>query len=375
MFNEQPHFEFALSHPHIKWLSQNTNQLVDSACILETVIKDVHSKKYIGYTPPYGIAPLRKKILSHLNLSLDQDAFITQGATEAINVVMRFIFKEGGELITSDPGYGPIADFAKMAGAVVKKLPIYQEPYHLTPDQIEEAITPATKAIVIVDPGNPLGKAYCQTSLKEIIAIAKKYHLYLIHDITYYDFASTPYLVAHDYPELTFTIYSLSKCAALAGLRLGAVMARPALLDGLKTVWAANLGSNIFSQDIALAMLESFDDWFVRVKEISNQNQATIVKQCNALPGVFFPVKHSSANVFVIDISGTGLDSFYIQEKLLFDHHVFIRNGHYTSKQFGAQYIRLSFSNPPEDIDCFCKAFKEVIAKGVDSNAKCNSIT
>jgi aspartate/methionine/tyrosine aminotransferase len=370
MQNEQPHFEFALHNPNIKWLSQNTNQLVDSPTILETVIKDVGAKKYVGYTPPFGIPPLRKKILSHLNVSSDQDAFITQGATEAINVVMRLIFKDGGELITSDPGYGPIADFAKMAGASVTKLSIYQEPYHLTAAQIEEALTPATKAIVIVDPGNPMGKAYSHESLKNITAIAKKYKLYLIHDITYFDFSDKPYLIANDYPEATFTIYSLSKCAALAGLRLGAVIACPALLERLKTVWAANLGSNIFAQDIGLEMLNTFHNWFPRVKQITEDNQAMIVKQCENLPGVFIPVKKSAANVFIIDIAGTGLDSFYVQERLLYDYQVFIRNGHYTSKQFGSQYIRLSFSNPPEDIDCFCKAFRQLITDNKNCHPK-----
>ena len=370
MVDEQPHFQFALNNPDVKWLSQNTNQLVDSTCIMETVVKDVSAKKYVGYTPPYGITPLRKKILSHLNLSSDQDALITQGATEAINVVMRLIFKQGGELITSDPGYGPIADFAKMAGAEVIKLPIYQEPYHLTACQIEEVITPATKAIVIVDPGNPLGTPYSQYSLQAIVTLAKKFKLYLIHDITYFDFSDKPYLIANEYPELTFTIYSLSKCAALAGLRVGAVIASPPLLDRLKTVWAANLGSNIFAQDIGLEMLNTFHDWFPKVKKITETNQAMIVNQCKDLPGIFIPVKKSAANVFIIDTSGTGLDSFYIQERLLYDHHVFIRNGHYTSKQFGGQYIRLSFSNPPNDIDCFCKAFKQLITENKNCTQK-----
>lgn len=361
MYDEFEHFKYAYAHESVRWLSQNTNQLVISPDILNTAEIDIGLKKYIGYAPPFGTPELRTTICNHLSLDESYDSYITQGATEAINVVMRMIFQHGGELITSDPGYGPIAAFAKMAGAEVVKLPIYQEPYHLTPSQVEEAITKKTKAIVIVDPSNPIGSVYDEASLIAIAQIAKKHNLFIINDITYYDFAVQPLLITHYYPEKTFTIYSLSKCAALAGMRIGAVLAKTDLLKQLQPFWAANLGANILGQDIAQSLLNTFTEWYPSVKQITKDNCDMIVKTCDRLEGVFCPIRHSQANVFIIDITETGLDSFDVQERLLYDYQVFVRNGYYTSPRFGKNYIRVSFSNEPSDVAYFCESFQNFL--------------
>jgi hypothetical protein len=65
--------------------------------------------------------------------------------------------------------------------------------------------------------------------------------------------------------------------------------------------------------------------------------------------------------MFCIDISQTGVDPDVVEQKLLFDHNVFIRSGNYVSKQFGSNFIRASFSVPTPYVRMFARAFPVVM--------------
>ena len=77
--------------------------------------------------------------------------------------------------------------------------------------------------------------------------------------------------------------------------------------------------------------------------------------------GAFLPVYPSMANMFVIDISATGLKTQPIQDKLLFEHDVFVRAGEYVSKKFGHNFIRASFTVEEEGARRFRQAFPKVM--------------
>ena len=79
------------------------------------------------------------------------------------------------------------------------------------------------------------------------------------------------------------------------------------------------------------------------------------------MDGCFLPVYPSSTNMFVIDISQTGVDPDDLQDKMLYDYKVFVRSGNYVSKSFGESFIRVSFSVPQPSVERFASIFPEVM--------------
>ena len=104
--------------------------------------------------------------------------------------------------------------------------------YKLSAAALAEVIEPRS-LIYLIDPLNPLGSSYGRDELAAIVDLARANDAIIVHDCTYRHFADGHTLVAELYPEGTLTTYSFSKWLGLAGLRLGAVVGRPGLLDRL----------------------------------------------------------------------------------------------------------------------------------------------
>src|SRR5262249_49752199 len=154
------------------------------------------------------------------------------------------------EFVTTDPTWNWPMAFAKAVGASIKQIPIYgsEHQYQLDPARLAEAIGPKTKIVYLVDPNNPLGTACTKAEVEAIVAAAERVSAYLFHDCTYRHFAHEHHLAARFAPERTITIYSFSKWLGLAGLRIGAVVAHPDIIERLAASPPNNLGSSILSQ-------------------------------------------------------------------------------------------------------------------------------
>src|SRR6185437_5839509 len=102
-----------------------------------------------------------------------------------------------------------------------------------------------------------LGTCIQEAEMVRIAAIARARGALLIHDCTYRHFAEGHTLAARFYPEGTLTTYSFSKWLGAAGLRIGAAIGAPALIERLAAAPPNNLGSNVVSQRAALAGLQA----------------------------------------------------------------------------------------------------------------------
>ena len=310
------------------------------------------------YPPPEGFTELQSLILKDLDLE-DMDIFVNAGATEAIYLAFNAILSPEDNVITPDPGYLILDNFASRFAGEIRSVPIYSEEnqYKLTPKLVRENMDENTKVILLIDPLNPLGSSYTEEEIIEFAEIAKENDIILMHDITYKDFAQEHFLAAKYAPENTVSAFSFSKIFGMAGLRLGAVVSTPENIDAIRNVIINDVGTNMIAQCGAIAALKSKPDWIDRVKQTTLDNQK-IIKECvDEIDGVFLPVYPSSANMMAIDLSGAGIDpedmSTYLIEK-----KVFTRQGSYTSKRFGDRYLRVSFSIAPEKVKVFAREFK-----------------
>jgi aspartate/methionine/tyrosine aminotransferase len=252
--------------------------------------------------------------------------------------------------------------FARSVGATVKQIPIYGEEngYRLAPARLAEAITPKTKVVYIVDPNNPLGSACTAVEIEGIVAAVRDAGAYLIHDCTYRHFAYEHHLAAKLYPERTITIYSFSKWLGLAGLRVGAVVAHPDLIERLAAAPPNNLGSSILSQRAAMAGLRIKPEWFPGVLAEQRGNQALIKVAVDRVPGMKVAVYPSNGNFLVIETDGAGvrpeaLVASYAERKIM------IRQGAYHTPNFGDRFIKVSTTVPRAWAEEFADLLPEMV--------------
>lgn len=353
-------FEDVFMDKDMIWMGQNTNHL-HGDIIADAMASCVMEKEYSKYPPPEGFSELRQLILDDLNVK-NCEVLLTAGATESLYLCMQALLEPDDNVVLSDPGYFIIGDFANRFANEVRYVPIYNEEcgYKLTPKLLRENMDENTKMVILIDPLNPLGSAYTEDELKEFAEIAIENDLYLLHDVTYKDFARQ-HFSAEDYaPGQTLTIYSFSKIFGMAGLRIGSVVSSKAIIDVIKNAVVNDLGVNIIAQYGAIAGLKSKDEWVDKIRDISFTNQKLIKEMVDEIDGVFLPVYPSDANMMAVDVSGAGINP-KVLSNYLFKRGIFAREGEYTSELFGDKYLRISFSIPTEEIEIFCEEFPKAI--------------
>ncbi|HEX7467409.1 MAG TPA: pyridoxal phosphate-dependent aminotransferase [Methanobacterium sp.] len=353
-------FDFVFNDKDMIWMGQNTNHLHDENQIMDSMMQSIKKRDYNKYPPPEGFPELKELILEDLGLQNEFDILVTAGGTESLYLCTNDILAPEENTITCDPGYLIIDNFASRFGDHVKSLPIYNAEcgYKLTPELVRENLDGNTKLVSLVDPLNPLGSSYTKAELKDFADLATDNDIYLLHDITYRDFARDHHLMAKFAPEHTVTVYSFSKIYGMAGMRIGSVIGVPDVIKSIKTIVINDLGTNVVSQRGAIAALKSKKEWLTRIKNTTRSNQDIIKKAVDQVEGAFIPVFPSDGNMLAIDIYDTGVTPLEISEYLL-DRKVFTREGSYTSKLFGQRYLRVSFSIPPEHVEYFVEIFLE----------------
>ena len=143
------------------------------------------------YTSNAGLKELRIEICNYLkrknNLDYkwDQDVLVTVGGSEAIDVALRALIEDLDEVIITTPCYVSYEPCAIMAGAKVVRIPLKNEnEFRLTAKELEDAITPKSKVLLMNFPNNPTGAIMERKDLEEIAKVIIK------HDLIFFDLFS-----------------------------------------------------------------------------------------------------------------------------------------------------------------------------------------
>lgn len=184
------------------------------------------------YTPNLGLLSLRREIALYLEkrfgVSYDpeREIMVTVGASEAIDLALRVCLRPGDEVVLPDPGYVSYAPCVMFAGgAPVPVATRAEDCFRLTAEAIEAAVTPRTRALMILYPNNPTGAIMPRAEMEKIAQVAARHDLLVISDEIYGEliyageraaFASLPGM-----KERTVTINGFSKAFAMTGWRLG----------------------------------------------------------------------------------------------------------------------------------------------------------
>ncbi len=340
------HFDALFSRADLIWMGQNTNHIPTHPTVREAMHRAVDDESFHAYAPPAGIEALRSGIVADLGLP-GFSALVADGAVAALGTACRALCRPGRRFVTTDPSWKWPLGFARQAGMEVVEIPIFGAEYdwRLSPARLAEAVDAKTDIIYLVDPNNPLGSCATAEEIAGIVDIARRAGATLIHDCTYRDFADHHTLAARLYPEGTVTVVSFSKWLGLAGLRLGALVAVPELIERIGAASIAPLGANVISQKAALAGLAVKKEWMADVQAIQRANQATVKRAVEAIPGMSVAVYPSQANFLVIECEATGLKPEAIVAALSADG-IQVRQGAYHTPRFGHRFIKVSTTVP-----------------------------
>ena len=185
------------------------------------------------YTSDSGLRDLREEICTYMKNTQgveyrwDKEVLITVGGSEAIDLMFRAMINEGDEVLIPQPSYVSYEPCAVLADAVPVVIDLKNEnQFRLKPEELEAAITPRSKILVLPFPNNPTGGIMEKEDLEALVDIIVKNDLYVLSDEIYGELTYTgnPHVSIASLPgmkERTVVVNGFSKAYAMTGWRLG----------------------------------------------------------------------------------------------------------------------------------------------------------
>ncbi len=197
------------------------------------------------YPPGIGIPELRHAVSAHqkrfydLAYDPDTEVLITAGATEAIASALISLCEMGDEVVCFEPYYDSYAAGIAMAGAVRRPVLLRGPESSYVPEELEAAIGPRTRLILVNSPHNPTGKVYSRSELEHVAELAIRHDLLVVTDEVYehiiFEGEHIPLATLPGMRERTITISSGGKTFSTTGWKIGWVCATPELVTAVRT--------------------------------------------------------------------------------------------------------------------------------------------
>lgn len=318
-----------------------------------------------GYTTHAGLQPLRAKIAEqypHLGLTTN-DVVVTVGSQEAMTAAFLTIVDEGDEVLLPNPSFPAYEACVKISGGtpVYYRLPAEKD-FAFDIEEFKKAITPGTKAAVVISPSNPTGKIFSKQDLQAIADALRATNVYLISDEIYSDlyFGERKPHSASEFYDKTVIVSGLSKSLSMTGWRLGwlassqkEITKAALVLHGFLTVCTSAISQKA-------ALLGWTDE-----AEKSKQNSRDIYKRRGEFLVKLFKDKlglHATspdgAFYTMLDVSSLG-DDLEIAEKFLQNRVITVPGIAFGTEARG--FLRISFCNTEEKMAEGVRRMKEVI--------------
>lgn len=223
-----------------------------------------------------------------------EDIIVTTGGSEAIFFAFLSICDIGDEVIVFEPFYTNYNGMALETGITLKALTTYAEDGFQLPsvDQIEKAITPKTKAILICNPNNPTGTVYPRKALEALAFVAKKHEIYIIADEVYREFTydglqHTSILQVEGMAQNAILIDSISKRYSACGARIGVVASKnKTVMEACMKFAQARLSSPTVEQWGARAGMLMDPSYFEPILEEYQKRRDAVMEGLRKAPGV-----------------------------------------------------------------------------------------
>lgn len=318
------------------------------------------------YTHSLGLAELRQAIAARYNLlyglKIDwQRVIITMGSSPGMLVGFGAILNAGDEVILSDPGYPCYANFVKFMEGEVRKVDIHcSGRFAYDPLDVERAITPRTKAIVVTSPSNPTGGLVSEKTLMSLAALGTSERL-IVSDEIYHGmvYEGKEHSIL-EYTDHAIVVNGFSKLYAMTGWRLGYLIVPPALVRPIQKLQQNFfISPNSFVQWAGLTALKEAGPDVLTMTATYNERRKYLLPRLEAI-GFRVPVRPVAAFYILADCSPFDTDSYRFVMRLLDETGVALTPG----TDFGAAgegFVRFSYATDLENIKEGCRRLERYL--------------
>ncbi len=255
-------------------------------------------QKVLAYAESPGIPELQDAIIKYFkSFKMDlerKDVLITSGGSEALTLAFLSLINPGDEVIVPEPYYTNYLTFIQAADGVVAPVTTYvEEGYKFAiMERLEKALTPKTKMISVVNPGNPTGCILSREDIRLICDFAKKHDLWILADEVYREFAydgreMTSFGQFEDVADRVIIIDSVSKRFSACGARIGCFISKnQELMQSVMKIAMGRLCCPTLEMIGAAALYSLDDSFFKEVREEYEKRRNVSYEALKKIPGV-----------------------------------------------------------------------------------------
>ena len=308
---------------------------------------------YTSYTSNYGLLELRQEIARMIETDYGvsynpkNEALVTVGVSEALDLAMRTILSPGDEVLVPEPCYVSYQACVTLAGGTPVSVCCTREhEFRVTVDQLASALTPRTKALLIGYPNNPTGAVMSREDLAGIAQFAEKHDLIVISDEIYanltYDGEHTCFASLPGMRERTILLNGFSKAYAMTGWRIGYALGNADFIAAMTKIHSFTMLCAPITAQIAAveALAQGRPSRDRMVAEYDKRRRLMVEGFRNMGLDCFEP---KGAFYVFPSIQNTGLTSLEFAEKLLQAEKVALVPGD-AFGSCGEGYVRCSYA-------------------------------
>ena len=319
------------------------------------------------YTANRGLMELRTEISNYIarNHAVQYNpatqVLVTIGGSEAIDLALRACLEPGDEVIYHEPCYVSYLPCITLADGVPVPIPLKEaNDFRLTAEELEAAITPKSKALILSFPNNPTGAVMTKEDLEAIAEVIVRHDLLVITDEIYSELSYTgkkPYSLS-DLPgmvERTIYINGFSKAYAMTGWRLGYCCGPEEILAQMVKIHQfAIMAAPTMSQYAGTMALKNGASDVEMMRDSYNQRRRYLMAELKRLGIPCF--EPFGAFYIFPNISQFGLSSEEFATRLIREHKVAVVPGS-AFGQSGEGFVRVSYAY---SIDELKQAFERI---------------
>lgn len=346
---------------------------------IKEAAKKAIDENYSRYSPVPGYPDLRKAIVNKLknenNLDYTTDeVLVSNGAKQSVCNTIMALVNDGEEVIIPAPYWVSYPQMVKLAGGE----PIivnagFEQNFKMTAEQLEAAITPKTRMLILCSPSNPTGSVYSKEELEALANVIKKHEgMYVLADEIY---EHINYIGHHEsiaqFPgmkERAIIVNGVSKAYAMTGWRIGFIAAPEWIVKGCNKLQGQYTSGPCSVSQIAAANAFSGNQQCVEdMRKAFERRKKLIVKLCQETPGFEINEPEGAFYVFpkVSSYFGKSYNGEVIKDNM--DLAMFLLNvGHVATVGGGAfgdpDCLRMSYATSDENITEAMKRINKALA-------------
>jgi len=324
------------------------------------------------YTSNYGIQPLRQAISEHtarlrgVTYDPDREILVTVGVSEAVDLALRATLNDGEEVIIADPSYVAYVPGIVLAGGV--PVPVATEEEHefrLRPEDVERAITPRTRAILLGFPNNPTGGVLTDDDVHGLARLAEEHDLLVyadeIYDRLVYGGEHRSIISLPGMRERTVYLAGFSKSYAMTGWRVGYACAPAEVIEQMMKVHQYTVMCvPTAGQYAALEALRTGEDEVRRMVGEYDRRRKVMWRRFNEMGLQCFEPR--GAFYCFPNITSTGMSDDGFAERLLVEEKVVTVPGNAFGER-GRGHVRACYATSLEKIEEACDRIARFVGR------------